>query len=139
MNNTGSLHLAVRISRPAPDVYRYVAEPTHLPAWAHGLGDIVEKIDGEWVAQSDLLGRVTVTFTPENDLGVLDHYVTLPAGQTVHNPVRVIPDGADACELVFTLRRQPAASDAEFDRDAETVAADLARLKELLEQQPNAR
>lgn len=139
MNNTGTLHLTVRIARPAPDVYRYVAEPAHLPAWAHGLGDTIEQTDGEWVARSGLLGRVTVTFTPENDLGVLDHYVTLPTGQTVHNPIRVIPYDADTCELVFTLRRQPAMTDTEFDRDAETVAADLARLKDLLEQAPNAR
>lgn len=36
-------------------------------------------------------------------------------------------------EVVFTLRRQPGTSDADFERDADTVAADLARLKELLE------
>ncbi|MHC5906324.1 SRPBCC family protein [Streptomyces sp. S6] len=134
MNNTDSLHLAVRIARPAPDVYRYAADPTHLPAWAHGLGDTVEKADGEWVAHSDLLGRVTVTFTPDNDLGVLDHYVTFPTGETVHNPIRVIPYGDGQCEFVFTLRRQPGVSDAEFERDAGMVRADLARLKGLLEQ-----
>ncbi|HEY8981803.1 MAG TPA: SRPBCC family protein [Streptomyces sp.] len=134
MNNTDSLHLAVRIARPAAVVYRYAADPAHLPAWAHGLGDTVEKTDGAWVAHSDLLGRVTVTFTPDNDLGVLDHYVTFPTGETVHNPIRVIPYGDGQCEFVFTLRRQPGVSDAEFERDAAMVGADLARLKELLEQ-----
>ncbi|WP_416975450.1 SRPBCC family protein [Streptomyces sp. 4F14] len=133
MNITDSLHLGVRIARPAPEVYGYVADPTHLPAWAHGLGDTVEKLDGEWVARSDLLGRVTVTFTPDNDLGVLDHYVTLPTGETVHNPIRVIPYDAETCELVFTLRRGPTMTDAEFERDAATVTADLNRLKALLE------
>lgn len=78
------------------------------------------------------LGRVTVAFTPRNDLGVLDHDVTLPSGETVHNPVRVIADGT-ASEVVFTLRRQPGTTDADFERDADAVAADLARLKELLE------
>ena len=72
--------------------------------------------------------------TPDNDLGVLDHYVTFPTGETVHNPIRVIPYGDDQCEFVFTLRRQPGVSDAEFERDARMVTADLARLKELLEQ-----
>ena len=38
----------------------------------------------------------------EHDHGVLDHDVTLPSGETVHNPMRVIPDG-DGCEVVFTL------------------------------------
>ncbi|MGC4935090.1 hypothetical protein ACLQ3C_15555 [Gordonia sp. DT30] len=40
------------------------------------------------------------------------------------------PDGS---EVLFTIR-QLALSDEEFDRDAETVAADLARLATLVEQ-----
>jgi hypothetical protein len=63
---------------------------------------------------------------------VLDHDVTLPTGETIHNPLRVIPDG-DACEVVFTLRRRPGMSADDVDRDAEAVAKDLAALKELLE------
>lgn len=35
--------------------------------------------------------------------------------------------------MVFTLRRLPDMTDEEFARDAEAVAADLARLKQLLE------
>ena len=45
--------------------------------------------------------------------------------------MRVIPEG-DACEVVFTLRRQDGASDADFERDAAAVAADLRTLKQLL-------
>ena len=46
--------------------------------------------------------------------------------------MRVVPDG-DACEVVFTLRRQQGMSDAEFERDAiskrtkEALAAAKAR------------
>jgi hypothetical protein len=134
MNSTGkeSRHLGVHIERSATDVYAYASDPANLPAWAHGLGGSVERIGGEWIADSSLLGRVTVTFTPRNDLGVLDHHVTLPSGETVHNPVRVIADGTGS-EVVFTLRRQPGTTDADFERDADMVTADLARLKELLE------
>jgi hypothetical protein len=46
--------------------------------------------------------------------------------------MRVIPDD-NGCEVVFTLRRRPGMSDAEFDADAGAVAADLARLKRNLE------
>jgi hypothetical protein len=73
------------------------------------------------------MGRVTFTFTPRNDFGVLDHDVTLPSGQTVHNPLRVISDG-DQCELVFTLRQRPEMTDEDFARDADAVAKDLATL-----------
>jgi hypothetical protein len=46
--------------------------------------------------------------------------------------MRVIPDG-DGCEVVFTLRRQPGMTDADFSRDAGLVLADLRALKRLLE------
>jgi hypothetical protein len=63
---------------------------------------------------------------------VLDHDVTLPSGETVHNPMRVLANG-DGSEVVFTLYRRPAVSDAEYEADAAAVAADLERLKALLE------
>ncbi|MFE2459483.1 SRPBCC family protein [Streptomyces sp. NPDC059402] len=134
MNGTGSesRHLSIRVDRPVEDVYAYASDPANLPAWAHGLGGSIEKVADEWIADSSPLGRVKVAFVPRNDLGVLDHHVTLPSGQTVYNPVRVIADGR-ASEVVFTLRRQPGTTDADFERDAGMVAADLARLKELLE------
>jgi hypothetical protein len=47
--------------------------------------------------------------------------------------MRVIPDGAARCEVVFTLRRRAGMSADELQRDAEIVVADLARLKRLLE------
>nr|BFD88200.1 SRPBCC family protein [Streptomyces sp. Xyl84] len=134
MNSTGnaSRHLSVRIDRGVEDVYAYASDPANLPAWAEGLGDSIEETDGRWVAPSSPMGRVEVAFTPRNELGVLDHDVTLPSGETVHNPVRVIADGTGS-EVVFTLRRRPGTSDDDFERDAGMVAADLARLKKLME------
>jgi hypothetical protein len=71
-------------------------------------------------------------FAPRNAYGVLDHHVTFPSGETFHNPMRVI-EGDRGCEVMFTLRRQADMSDEEFARDAGLVAADLARLKRVLE------
>ncbi|WP_431780611.1 SRPBCC family protein [Streptomyces chumphonensis] len=127
-----SRHISVRIGRPAGEVYAYASDPSHLPAWAEGLGGSIAEVDGRWVAEDAPMGRVEVAFVPHNELGVLDHYVTLPTGEIVYNPLRVLADGA-ASEVVFTLRRQPGTSDADFQRDADMVAADLARLKALLE------
>ena len=67
-----------------------------------------------------------------NPFGVLDHEVTLPSGEVVYVPMRVLPDG-DGCEVVFTVRRLPDMSDEEFARDAGLVQADLTRLKHVLE------
>jgi hypothetical protein len=44
----------------------------------------------------------------------------------------VIP-GERGCEVVFTLRRRPGMSDEDFKADADAVAADLTRLKQVLE------
>lgn len=130
--NAESRHLSIHIDRPAGQVYAYASDPAHLPEWAAGLGTSIERTDGRWIADSPM-GRVTVDFAPRNDLGVLDHHVTLPSGETVYNPVRVIDDGS-GCEVVFTLRRRPGVSAEEFRRDEAAVSADLATLKRLAEQ-----
>ncbi|MDN3027663.1 SRPBCC family protein [Streptomyces sp. S.PB5] len=128
-----SRHLSTHIDRPAAAVYAYASIPSNWPEWAHGLGSSMDEIDGQWISDSTALGgRVAVAFTQKNEFGVLDHDVTLPSGEVIHNPVRVIRDG-DGCEVVFTLRRRPGMSDADFERDAAAVSADLATLKRLTE------
>jgi hypothetical protein len=132
-----STHLSTWIARPAAEVYDFLSDPANVPAWAAGLGTSIEEVDGQWIAQSPM-GRIVVAFTPRNDLGVVDHTVTLPSGEAFDNPMRVIPDG-DGCEVVFTLRRQPDMTDEDFARDAAAVAADLATLKGLLERRGDER
>ena len=129
-----SLHLAVHVDRSAEEVYRFVADPAHLPQWAAGLGGAIEQRDGRWFADSPL-GEVEVRFVPENPYGVLDHDVTLPDGTTVTNPLRVLPDGA-GCEVVFSLRRGEGVTDEAIDADAAAVRTDQATLKRLMEATP---
>ena len=126
-----SKHLSETIARSAAEVYEYASDPANLPEWASGLGSSAEHVDGQWFVDSPD-GRLTIVFAERNDYGILDHDVTLPSGETVHNPMRVIPDG-DGCEVVFTLRRQPGMTDADFARDEGLVRADLRALKQLLE------
>lgn len=136
MRVTESRHLSTHILRPAKAVYDFVVDPRNLPRWAPGLGVDVAEQAGRWFVETGM-GRVEIRFAKRNPFGVLDHDVTLPSGETFYNPMRVIPDGTNA-EVVFTLRRQPDMSDADFDRDAATVAADLALLKRVLEADPYA-
>jgi hypothetical protein len=126
-----SRHISVAIDRPEAEVYEFVVNPANLPLWAAGLGGSIELVDGQWLADSPL-GRVAVEFAPHNQFGVLDHTVTLPSGERVLNPLRVI-GYQDRSEIVFTVRRQPGMSDDEFAEDQAAVAADLAALKILLE------
>jgi Polyketide cyclase / dehydrase and lipid transport len=128
---SGSRHISEKIDRPAAEVYDYARDPANLPRWAPGLGSSVEKVGAEWFVETSM-GRVGFAFARRNEYGVLDHDVTLPSGEVIYNPMRVIADGS-GCEVVFTLRRRPGMSDEDFARDAEAVAADLARLRRVLE------
>jgi len=78
------------------------------------------------------IGRAGFAFVERNPYGVLDHEVTLPSGEVIVNPMRVVRYG-NGCEAVFTLRRLPGMSDEEFERDTKAVAGDLARLKKIVE------
>jgi len=127
-----SVHVSTTIECPAGDVYDYASNPLNLSTWAAGLAHRdVELVDGRWVVDSPM-GRVVVAFAPSNDFGVLDHDVTLPAGETVRNPMRVIPNG-DGCDVVFTVHRRPGTSVTDFAADVDAVTADLAALRALME------
>lgn len=130
-----SRHVSTVIAATPAAVYAFAADPDNLPKWAAGLAQAEVKRDGNLLLVESPMGQVTVGFVQSNDLGVLDHDVTLPSGAVVTNPLRVLshPDGA---EVVFTLR-QLDLSDEEFDRDAAMVETDLARLKELVETSPS--
>jgi Polyketide cyclase / dehydrase and lipid transport len=127
-----SRHISEWIDRRPQEVYDYAADPANLPQWAPGLGSSVEKVDGRWYVETSE-GRVGFAFVQRNEYGVLDHYVTMPSGEIVYNPMRVIADGI-SCEVVFTLRRRPGLSDEDFRADTDAVAADLTRLKRVLEE-----
>ncbi|GAB7192577.1 SRPBCC family protein [Kineococcus sp. NUM-3379] len=126
-----SRHLGVHVARPAAEVYAFAADPANLPRWAPGLGTSVVQEDGNWFVGTPE-GRARVVFAPRNDFGVLDHDVVTPSGETVHVPLRVLPDDG-GCEVVLTLRRREGMTDEEFERDTALVRSDLARLAEVLE------
>ena len=127
-------HATVTIARPPADVYEFAADPRNLPKWAAGLAKSEVRKDGdEWIVDAPF-GRASVRFAERNGFGILDHDVRMDSGETVHNPVRVIPHG-DGSELIFTLIRRPEVSPADFAKDKAAVEKDLRTLKELLERQ----
>lgn len=125
-------HVSVSIGRPPEAVYAFAAEIENLPKWAAGLGKAIRNVNGEWIADGGPTGPVKVRFTERNALGVLDHDVVLPSGASVHNPIRVVPNGTGS-ELTFTLLRQPGVAAEAFEKDAQAVERDLRTLKALLE------
>jgi hypothetical protein len=125
-------NITVSIRCSPADVYAFVSSGENIPLWAAGLGSEIQRADGgDWSAKGPL-GNVRVRFTPPNDLGVADHDVTLSTGVTVHNPIRVLANGAGS-SVIFTLMRLPGVSGQQFAEDAEAVERDLATLKAHLE------
>jgi hypothetical protein len=125
-------HVTVAINRPVDAVYAYASDPAHLPDWAAGLASApLTPVGTSWVVDSPM-GRITIDFAPPNTYGVLDHTVTMPSGEAVYNPMRVIADG-ERCEAVFTVRQRAGMSDSEFATDVEAVRADLETLRDRLE------
>ncbi|MCW2522551.1 MAG: hypothetical protein JWO63_886 [Frankiales bacterium] len=126
-----SRHISQFIDRPAAIVYAFVSDPANLPIWASGVSSDIQQVGEEWVSESPF-GPVTIRFAPANPFGVADHDVTVPDGETTHNPLRVLPDGQGS-EVVFTLRDRPGQSELEYEADAANVVEDLARLRDVLE------
>lgn len=115
----------------ADKVYDFARQMHNLPQWASGLASGIQQEHGEWFTDSPM-GKVKVAMTPENTLRVLDHDVTLPNGQTVHNALRVTPAG-DGCVVTFVVLRMPGTDATAFEEDAAHVTKDLAALKQVLE------
>lgn len=125
-------HVSVYIARKPADVYEFAADPRNLPRWASGLTRSEVTRDGDaWIVEAPF-GKARVRFVERNSLGVMDHDVELSSGVTIHNAMRVVPNGQGS-EFIFTLIRQPGMSDTEFAQDKKAVENDLKTLKDLLE------
>ena len=122
----------ISIDRDWRQVHAFASEPTNMPHWASGLAGGLKQDGNDWIADGGPLGEVRVRFTPKNDLGVIDHTVTLPDGTQVVNALRISPNG-DGAEVSFTVLQMPGTDDTAFEVDAAHVKKDLETLKALLD------
>jgi len=123
--------ISVPINCPAADIYRYASNPANLPQWIRSFCLSVRESAEGWIMETPT-GPVGIRFVPNNEFGVLDHTVTLPDGQSIMNPMRVVTNGAGS-EAMFTLFQSAGMTDEQFHRDAGMVEADLRTLKDVME------
>jgi hypothetical protein len=123
-------HIARFIDRKPAQVRAFLADYRNLPKWAAGLSAGVAEENGVLLSESPM-GRVQVRFAAGAEYGIFDHDVTLPDGQTFHNPLRVLKND-EGSEVVFTLYRRAGVTDEAYEKDAATIAADLDRLAAVL-------
>jgi len=133
-NTVQSRVITQRVACEWRRAYALAADPARLPDWASGLARSALVRDGDhWTVKTPESGDARMRFAPPNDFGVLDHWVAPEGVPEVYLPFRVIGVAPGACELQFTLLRQPHMDDAAFERDAEWIARDLQSLRRLLE------
>jgi hypothetical protein len=123
--------LSISIGCRPDKVYAFVSNPENLPRWAAGLCKSVRKSGAGWIVETTQ-GPMNLRFVKNNDLGVLDHYVTAAPGVEVYVPIRVVPNGSGSTVL-FTLFQLPGMSDEKYVEDAGLVTRDLETLKRVLE------
>lgn len=123
--------LSISIERRPDEVYAYVANPENFPEWVTSFVKSVRRSGEEWIAETTE-APITLKFVDKNDYGVADHWVTVATGQTILNPMRVVPNGS-GCEVVFTAFRQPGMSDESFANDTGMIESDLRTLKRIME------
>lgn len=128
---TESRTVSISIRRSPGEVYDYLVEPANFPRWSVFITDITRDGD-EWLASTPG-GSVRIRFTPRNDYGIVDHYVTVGPALQIYVPLRVVANGEDGSEVLFTVFRLPGMNEAQFAEDMEMVAIDLAGLKRVLE------
>lgn len=131
VNRHESRTLGIYIARDPDQVYAFAADPQNLPLWAPGLCSAVRPDGEDWIVETPA-GAMRMRFTRHNEFRILDHYVYPEPDLEIYVPMRVLAHGSGS-EVSFTLFRQPTVSDARYADDAELVAHDLQRLKEILE------
>jgi hypothetical protein len=125
--------IAVSIRSPARQVYEFLAEPLNLPTWGSTLGSTIEHVSGnDWVSEGEN-GRFIYRYHPRNDFGILDHAVFREGEQPFTVPMRIVANGEDGAEVLYTLYQRPGMTDEQFKSEAEWILADLMTLKVLLE------
>lgn len=123
--------VSISIDCDPETAYEFVANLENLPRWARGLGSSVKQANGEWVAETPQ-GPAKIRLARRNDLGILDHYVSLSPGVEVFVPMRVVPNGRGS-EVISTVFQQAGMTDEKHAEDVRLVKRDLENLKDVIE------
>jgi hypothetical protein len=121
----------ISIDADPGEVFRFLADPAHLPRWAVGFARAIRRDGERWIVSTGT-GEVPVTVRADAATGVVDFVMTPAPGLEVTASSRVLARGS-AAEYVFTQVQAPGTPDDVFARSAAAVARELVVLKALLE------
>lgn len=124
--------VSIAIRRSPADVYAYARDIENFPQWSDFIRAVRRESD-DWIFTTAQGDESRVHFSARNEWGILDHTVRPKEGAPVFVPLRVVANGAEHSEVLFTVFRGPTMSDADFEADIAMVVKDLAGLKRELE------
>jgi hypothetical protein len=125
----------VSILAPPQQVVGFLADVNNWKTWAPWVRAVARTSARDWTVDADG-GAMHMRFVEANELGVLDHTVTLASGISVFNAMRVTANGSGS-ELAMIVLQTPPATSEEFERDVQAVRDDFARIKKVLEAAPS--
>ncbi len=125
------------IERDWKRVYDFACKPENMARWASGLGSGLQNAGDHWLVDGGPLGEIKVRFSPQNEHGIVDHWVEMPSGMIVYNAFRIVQNG-DGAEAIFLVTRLPGMSEEQFEQDSRHVETDLGNLKRIMEAEISA-
>jgi hypothetical protein len=120
----------ISISAPPADVFAYLSDPRHLPAWAPAFATAVTHEQGDiWRVQSGAGERRTAVRAAW-PLGVVD--IVSPEGPSRGLFARVIPN-LSGSELIFSLSFPAGASPDQIEAQMATIERELIAVRQRVE------
>ena len=125
--------VSIDIDRDWRELYQRIWHPKAFLEWASGLcgAGLTPREDGSWGGEG-MEGPLRVRFTPHNEFGVLDYWVSQAGEPEIYTSLRVVPNGAGALAMLV-LFRWPGLTETMLAAEAEWARRDLESLKEWVE------
>ena len=128
---------SITIKTNPDSLFDFISNPHNLPQWAPALCDSVTEQNGEFLLQTSF-APVKLQYKSNKQFGVIDLVLSpalpIPIKITAHT--RIIP-GSNESLFIFTHFQLPLLGEETFRKQKEKVTRGLAKLKEIIESQPN--
>lgn len=124
----------VEIHAPFTAVFRYIADPSNLPAWTNAFSSVSKGTAVMNTPEGPL--EIGLSVETNEAAGTVDWKMTMPDGASAHAFSRVVPLGTERCLYNFVLPPPPGSADdagAMLEQQSQSLREELARLPALLE------
>jgi len=110
-------------------VYDFLANPANLPKWAICFCQSIKHDANDWIVTTPM-GQMKIRYDTDAERGLIDLYDASDS-----NPAftRVVPNGPEGTEYIFTFFQGPEIPDEVFAEQIKGLKTELSVLKDLME------